>query len=148
MADARRMAPTSPARRSEIFVAVGVIVVIGMMIIPLPEVMLDALMAANIVLSLLIILIILYTRRALEAIPAISRTLTKEVIFTRLTILRISARIFRKAIRPITKILNTDLARLKAASPEKKARLKKRPKRGMMRLKSGVIGFTAKRNPT
>ena len=66
MADARRMAPTSPARRSEIFVAVGVIVVIGMMIIPLPEVMLDALMAANIVLSLLIILIILYTRRALE----------------------------------------------------------------------------------
>jgi flagellar biosynthesis protein FlhA len=51
---------------SDIYVAVGVVVIIIMMILPLPEVVLDALMAVNIVFSLLIILIVLYMRHALE----------------------------------------------------------------------------------
>ncbi|MGC9313286.1 MAG: FHIPEP family type III secretion protein, partial [Sediminispirochaetaceae bacterium] len=52
--------------RSDIMVAVGVIAVISMMLIPLPAPILDLLMASNLVLSLLIILIVLYTKRALE----------------------------------------------------------------------------------
>ncbi len=52
--------------RSDIFVAVGVIVVIMMMIIPLPTFLLDSFMAVNIVMALLIILITLYTRSALD----------------------------------------------------------------------------------
>ena len=47
-------------------VAIGVVAVVMMMIIPLPAFLLDALMALNLVLSLLIILIVLYTRHALE----------------------------------------------------------------------------------
>ena len=46
--------------------AIGVVAVVMMMIIPLPAFLLDALMALNLVLSLLIILIVLYTRHALE----------------------------------------------------------------------------------
>ncbi len=52
--------------RSDIMVAIGVIAVISMMLIPLPAVLLDLLMATNLVVSLLVILIVLYTRRALE----------------------------------------------------------------------------------
>jgi flagellar biosynthesis protein FlhA len=52
--------------KSDVFVAVGVIAVVAMMIIPLPAFLLDTLMAINIVLALLVILIILYTRNALE----------------------------------------------------------------------------------
>jgi len=52
--------------KSDIMVAIGVIAVISMMLIPLPAAILDLLMAANLVLSLLIILIVLYTKRALE----------------------------------------------------------------------------------
>ena len=66
MADAR----TAPAgiwqQRSDVLVAIGVIVVIMMFLIPLPAVLLDIFMAANLVLSLLIILTVLYTRHALE----------------------------------------------------------------------------------
>lgn len=51
---------------SDIYVAVGVIVIVMMMIIPLPEVVLDFLMALNLVFSILIILIVLYMRHALE----------------------------------------------------------------------------------
>lgn len=47
-------------------VAIGVIVIVMMLIIPLPTVLLDTLMAVNLLLSLLIILIVLYTRSALE----------------------------------------------------------------------------------
>jgi len=54
------------SQRSDIFVAAGVVIVIAMMIIPLPAVLLDFLMAANLVLSLLVILIVLYTKRALD----------------------------------------------------------------------------------
>src|SRR4030042_355901 len=66
MADARRAAPPGGARRSDVAVAIGVVAVVMMMIIPLPAFLLDALMALNLVLSLLIILIVLYTRHALE----------------------------------------------------------------------------------
>jgi flagellar biosynthesis protein FlhA len=52
--------------RNDVLVAVGVIAVIAMMIIPLPAFMLDLLMASNLVFSLLVILIVLYTKRALE----------------------------------------------------------------------------------
>ena len=53
-------------QRSDLYVAGGVLIVVMMMIIPLPTVLLDLLMTFNLVLSLLIILITLYTRRALE----------------------------------------------------------------------------------
>jgi flagellar biosynthesis protein FlhA len=66
MADARSVAGSIWRNKSDIFVAVGVIVVVMMMLIPLPAVLLDIFMAANLVLSLLIILTVLYTRHALE----------------------------------------------------------------------------------
>jgi flagellar biosynthesis protein FlhA len=66
MADARPQAGLAGARRSDIFVAVGVIAVVMMLIIPLPAFLLDTLMSINLVLSLLTILIVLYTRHALE----------------------------------------------------------------------------------
>ncbi|AFG38133.1 flagellar biosynthesis protein FlhA [Spirochaeta africana] len=51
---------------SDMMVAGGVIVIIMMMLIPLPTVLLDALMAVNLVVGLLIVLIVLYTSRALD----------------------------------------------------------------------------------
>ena len=67
MADIPRVLGRSLFRqRSDIFVAAGVVMVVMMMIIPLPTVILDLLMAFNLVLSLFIILIVLYTKRALE----------------------------------------------------------------------------------
>ncbi len=65
MADATRITGTRPGR-SDFLVAIFVITIVAMMIIPLPAFLLDTLMAANLVLSLLIILIVLYTRNALE----------------------------------------------------------------------------------
>jgi flagellar biosynthesis protein FlhA len=44
----------------------GVIAVVMMLIIPIPTVLLDALMAFNLILSLLILLIVLYTKRATD----------------------------------------------------------------------------------
>jgi flagellar biosynthesis protein FlhA len=52
--------------KSDLFIAVGVILIIMMLIIPLPTVMLDTLMAFNLVLSLLVLLIVLYSTRALD----------------------------------------------------------------------------------
>ena len=66
MADAGRATIASKMNRSEVLVAVFVVVVVMMMIIPMPAFILDTLMSANLILSLLIILIVLYTRRALE----------------------------------------------------------------------------------
>jgi flagellar biosynthesis protein FlhA len=67
MADVRNTISTSLLQgRSDLFVAAGVIVVIGMLIIPLPTVLLDILMTSNLVMSLVVILIVLYTKRALE----------------------------------------------------------------------------------
>ncbi len=53
-------------QRTDVFVAVGVIAVVLMLIIPLPTIILDSLMALNLVVSLLAILIVLYIRSALE----------------------------------------------------------------------------------
>lgn len=53
-------------QRSDVFVAAGVIVGVMMLIIPLPTFLLDSFMAINIVISLLVILITLYTRNALD----------------------------------------------------------------------------------
>ena len=47
--------------RRDIFLAAAVVAVVIMLIIPLPTVLLDAFMALNVVLSLLILLIVLYT---------------------------------------------------------------------------------------
>lgn len=52
--------------RSDLFVAAGVVVAVMMFIIPLPAFVLDALMALNLVLSLVIVLIVLYSQRALD----------------------------------------------------------------------------------
>ncbi|HUZ18482.1 MAG TPA: flagellar biosynthesis protein FlhA [Spirochaetia bacterium] len=67
MSDVRRVLASSfLSQKSDIFVAAGVIIVVMMMIIPLPTVLLDILMAFNLMFSLLIILIVLYTKNALE----------------------------------------------------------------------------------
>ncbi len=54
------------SQRTDVLVAIGVIVVVMMLIIPLPTVLLDTLMALNLVFSLLTILIVLYTKSALD----------------------------------------------------------------------------------
>ena len=68
MADARTAA--SPARffgnTTDVTIAVAVVAVVMMMIIPLPTVLLDALMAFNLILALLILLIVLYTKKATD----------------------------------------------------------------------------------
>ena len=66
MADVRGIQAITGGRRSDVFVAIGVIAVVIMLIIPLPAFILDTLMSINIVLALLTILIVLYTRHALE----------------------------------------------------------------------------------
>ena len=66
MADVRGVQTITGGHRSDVFVAIGVIAVVIMLIIPLPAFILDTLMSVNIVLSLLTILIVLYTRHALE----------------------------------------------------------------------------------
>jgi flagellar biosynthesis protein FlhA len=66
MADARAIAGNLWQQRSDVLVAIGVIVVVMMMLIPLPAVLLDVLLTANLVLALLVILTVLYTRHALE----------------------------------------------------------------------------------
>lgn len=53
-------------RTSDLIVAIGVVVIVMMLIIPLPTVLLDTLMVANLLLGLLTILIVLYTRDALD----------------------------------------------------------------------------------
>jgi len=52
--------------KNDLLVAGGIVFIIMMLIIPLPTILLDFLMAMNITLSLLIILIVLYTKNALE----------------------------------------------------------------------------------
>lgn len=52
--------------RSDLFVAVGAIIIVMMLIVPLPAILLDLLMALNLVLNLLILLIVLYTHRATD----------------------------------------------------------------------------------
>lgn len=52
--------------RSDILVAIGVVVIIGMLIIPLPTVLLDLFMSLNLMISLIMILIVLYTTKPLD----------------------------------------------------------------------------------
>ncbi len=67
MADVQSVLSNSFLRhRTDVLVAVGVVAVVMMLIIPLPTVLLDTFMALNLVLSLLVILIVLYTKNALE----------------------------------------------------------------------------------
>ncbi|MDR2363678.1 MAG: flagellar biosynthesis protein FlhA [Spirochaetaceae bacterium] len=67
MSDVGRIIAGSLFRdRTELFIAVGVVAAVMMLIIPLPTVLLDALMAMNLVLSLLILLIVLYTKKATD----------------------------------------------------------------------------------
>jgi len=56
----------SRGNTSDLVVAVFVVVIVAMLIIPLPPVILDLFMSINIVLALLTILIVLYTKHALE----------------------------------------------------------------------------------
>jgi flagellar biosynthesis protein FlhA len=49
--------------QTDLFIAVGVVAVVMMIIVPLPTVLLDTLMAMNLVLSLFILLIVLYNKR-------------------------------------------------------------------------------------
>jgi flagellar biosynthesis protein FlhA len=62
----RILSATAGGPRNDIWVAAGIIVIVAMLIIPLPAVLLDVFMSFNLTLSLLIILITLYMRRALE----------------------------------------------------------------------------------
>lgn len=66
MADAQTTLRSIFKDSSEIYVAGAIVLIVMMMIIPLPAVLLDALMSINLVLSLMIILTILYIRHALE----------------------------------------------------------------------------------
>jgi flagellar biosynthesis protein FlhA len=70
MADAKALnTPASPSllgNRSDIAIAVAVVSVVVMLIVPLPTVILDTLMAMNLILSLLILLIVLYTKKATD----------------------------------------------------------------------------------
>ena len=52
--------------RNDLFVAAGVIIVLAMMLIPLPTFLLDSFMSFNLMLSLVIILIVLYSKNTTE----------------------------------------------------------------------------------
>lgn len=67
MADVRSVLSNSfIGGRSDLLVAGGVLLAAIMFVIPLPAVILDMLMSVNLVASLLVILIVLYTKRALD----------------------------------------------------------------------------------
>ncbi|MDR0386783.1 MAG: flagellar biosynthesis protein FlhA, partial [Treponema sp.] len=65
MADVARVNRLSSffGNQTDLFIAVGVVAVVMMIIVPLPTVLLDTLMAMNLVLSLFILLIVLYNKR-------------------------------------------------------------------------------------
>jgi predicted neutral ceramidase superfamily lipid hydrolase len=54
------------SRQTDILMAIGLIGLIGMMLVPLPPVLLDLLLATNLALALCILLLGLYIRRALD----------------------------------------------------------------------------------
>ena len=66
MADTPNILSFLTKNRSDFFIAIFVIIIIMMLLIPLPEFILDTFMALNLVLSLLVILIVLFTKRILE----------------------------------------------------------------------------------
>lgn len=53
-------------QKSDAFVAIGVIVAVMMLLVPIPTVLLDLFQAINLIAAVLIILIVIYTRRALD----------------------------------------------------------------------------------
>lgn len=59
-------APGVFENKSDLFVAIGAVLIVIMLIIPLPTVLLDFLMALNLILNLLILLIVIYTRKATD----------------------------------------------------------------------------------
>lgn len=63
---ARRSIFSVLGKRSDVVMAVGVVSVMFMLLIPLPTVLLDLLMVLNLAISLLTILIVLYTKDVLE----------------------------------------------------------------------------------
>jgi flagellar biosynthesis protein FlhA len=71
MADAARINRAGALRTpfgdiKDILIAVCVVVVVVMLVVPLPTVLLDAFMALNLVFSLLVLLIVLYTEKATD----------------------------------------------------------------------------------
>jgi len=72
MADAARVGGEGVLSKSplgntkDLFIAIGVIAVVMMIIIPLPYVLLDTLMALNVIFSLLVLLIVLYAQKPTE----------------------------------------------------------------------------------
>jgi flagellar biosynthesis protein FlhA len=61
-----RISNTILGKPNDLLIALGVVVVVVMLIIPLPTVLLDTLMALNLVISLLVLLIVLYTQKATD----------------------------------------------------------------------------------
>ena len=57
---------SSPTTPSEILTVIGVVTVLGVMIVPLPPILLDFLLALNITLAITILLIAMYTLKALD----------------------------------------------------------------------------------
>ena len=67
MADTQRLTRTSLfSNPSDIAVAVGAVAVVLMIVIPIPAVLLDVLLTFNLTVGLLILLIVLYTKKATE----------------------------------------------------------------------------------
>ncbi len=53
-------------KNTDLFVAMGILVIIGVMIVPLPAVMLDLALTFSLALSILILLVAIYVTKALE----------------------------------------------------------------------------------
>ncbi|MDR0662456.1 MAG: flagellar biosynthesis protein FlhA, partial [Spirochaetaceae bacterium] len=71
MADAAYMTPRTGiaaalGNKGDIFIAAGVVTAVMMMIIPMPTFLLDSLMAMNLIMGLLVLLIVLYTKKATD----------------------------------------------------------------------------------
>ncbi|MCL2295256.1 MAG: flagellar biosynthesis protein FlhA [Spirochaetes bacterium] len=66
MSDSRNIMNTVMQSKNDVFVAAGVIVTIAMMLIPLPTWMLDTFQAFNLMLALLIVLLVLFTRHTTD----------------------------------------------------------------------------------
>ena len=60
------MAGRSQRNITDIFVAAAVVIVIAMIIIPLPTLILDALMAMNVLGSVLVLLLVIFSSRAID----------------------------------------------------------------------------------
>jgi len=66
MADMQRVFGYLTKRKSDLAIAAGVITIVLMLLIPLPEFILDTFMSVNLVISLLVILIVLFSKKVLD----------------------------------------------------------------------------------